>query len=39
MLCAGVTTYSALRKAGAQSGDYVVLLGTSHGIPQVLCFL
>ncbi|KKY16907.1 putative alcohol dehydrogenase 2 [Diplodia seriata] len=27
MLCAGVTTYSALRKANAQSGDWVVLLG------------
>lgn len=35
MLCAGVTTYSALRKAGAQSGDYVVLLGAGGGLGHI----
>lgn len=32
MLCAGVTVYSALRKSGAQSGDWVVLLGAGGGL-------
>lgn len=31
MLCAGVTVYSAFRKSGAQSGDWVVLLGAGGG--------
>lgn len=30
-LCAGVTVYSAFRKSGAQSGDWVVLLGAGGG--------
>ncbi|KAH7061544.1 chaperonin 10-like protein [Macrophomina phaseolina] len=35
MLCAGVTTYSALRKANAQSGDFVVLLGAGGGLGHI----
>ncbi|KAK3669428.1 hypothetical protein LTR78_010688 [Recurvomyces mirabilis] len=32
MLCAGVTVYSALRKSGAKSGEWVVLLGAGGGL-------
>ena len=32
MLCAGVTVYSALRKSGAKSGDWVALLGAGGGV-------
>lgn len=32
MLCAGVTVYSALRKSGAESGNWVVLLGAGGGL-------
>jgi alcohol dehydrogenase, propanol-preferring len=32
MLCAGVTVYSALRKSGAQSGQWVALLGAGGGL-------
>ena len=32
MLCAGVTVYSALRKSGAKSGDWVVLMGSGGGL-------
>lgn len=32
MLCAGVTAYSALRKSGAKSGDWIVLLGAGGGV-------
>lgn len=32
MLCAGVTAYSALRKCGAESGNYVVILGAGGGL-------
>lgn len=32
MLCAGVTTYSALRKSGAQSGQWVVIAGAGGGL-------
>ncbi|KAL1635652.1 hypothetical protein SLS56_001705 [Neofusicoccum ribis] len=35
MLCAGVTTYSALRKCNAQSGDSVVLLGAGGGLGHI----
>ncbi|OJD35949.1 alcohol dehydrogenase [Diplodia corticola] len=35
MLCAGVTTYSALRKSNAQSGDWVVLLGAGGGLGHI----
>jgi alcohol dehydrogenase, propanol-preferring len=32
MLCAGVTVYSALRKCGAESGNWVVLMGAGGGL-------
>ncbi|WPH04116.1 Hypothetical protein R9X50_00700100 [Acrodontium crateriforme] len=32
MLCAGVTVYSALKKSGAQAGEFVVLLGAGGGL-------
>ncbi|ORY11606.1 chaperonin 10-like protein [Clohesyomyces aquaticus] len=32
MLCAGVTVYSALRKSGAESGNWVVVLGAGGGL-------
>jgi propanol-preferring alcohol dehydrogenase len=32
MLCAGLTTYSALRKCGAKSGDWVVVSGAGGGL-------
>ncbi len=32
MLCAGVTVYSALRKSGAESGNWVALLGAGGGL-------
>lgn len=32
MLCAGVTVYSALKKSGAQAGEWVVLLGAGGGL-------
>ncbi|KAJ4297583.1 hypothetical protein N0V90_005476 [Kalmusia sp. IMI 367209] len=32
MLCAGVTVYSALRKSGAESGNFVVILGAGGGL-------
>lgn len=35
MLCAGVTAYSALRKSGAKSGDWVVLLGAGGGVSTI----
>ena len=35
MLCAGVTAYSALRKSGAKSGDWVVMLGAGGGVSTI----
>ncbi|TKA81105.1 Alcohol dehydrogenase 2 [Cryomyces minteri] len=32
LLCAGVTVYSALRKSGAKSGQFVVILGAGGGL-------
>ena len=32
MLCAGVTVYSAFRKAEAVAGDWVVLMGSGGGL-------
>lgn len=32
MLCAGVAAYSALKKSGAKSGDWIVLLGAGGGV-------
>ncbi|KAK8044861.1 alcohol dehydrogenase II [Apiospora rasikravindrae] len=35
MLCAGVTTYAALRKSGASSGHWVVIAGAGGGLGTV----
>ncbi|KAI1309751.1 alcohol dehydrogenase-like protein [Xylaria venustula] len=35
MLCAGVTTYSALRKSGAKPGQWVVISGAGGGLGSV----
>jgi propanol-preferring alcohol dehydrogenase len=35
MLCAGVTVYSALRKSGAKSGDWIALLGAGGGVSNI----
>ncbi|KAJ9665594.1 hypothetical protein H2201_004286 [Coniosporium apollinis] len=35
MLCAGVTTYAALRKSGAQSGQFVAILGAGGGLGHI----
>jgi propanol-preferring alcohol dehydrogenase len=35
MLCAGVTVYSALRKSGAKSGQWVVILGAGGGLGHI----
>jgi len=32
MLCAGLTSYSALRKCGVKSGQWVVILGSGGGL-------
>jgi propanol-preferring alcohol dehydrogenase len=32
MLCAGVTVYSAIRKSGAQSGQWIVVAGAGGGL-------
>jgi len=32
-----VTVYSALRKSGAQAGDWVVLLGAGGGLGHLAC--
>lgn len=37
MLCAGVTVYSALRKSGAQGGDWVAILGAGGGLGHLAC--
>lgn len=37
MLCAGVTVYSALRKAAAPSGSWVVILGAGGGLGHLAC--
>ena len=35
MLCAGVTTYAALRKSGAKSGQWVVISGAGGGLGHI----
>lgn len=35
MLCAGVTTYSALRKCGAAPGQWIVVSGAGGGLGTV----
>lgn len=37
MLCAGVTVYSALQKANAQGGQYVVIMGAGGGLGHIAC--
>ena len=37
MLCAGVTTYAALRKCGAKSGQWVVISGAGGGLGHLAC--
>jgi propanol-preferring alcohol dehydrogenase len=37
LLCAGVTTYSALRKSGAQSGQWIVISGAGGGLGHLAC--
>lgn len=32
MLCAGVTTYAALRKSKVKSGEWVVIAGAGGGL-------
>ena len=39
MLCAGVTTYAALRKSKAKSGDWVVVSGAGGGLGHIACQL
>lgn len=39
MLCAGVTTYAALRKSGAKSGQWVVIAGAGGGLGHIACQL
>lgn len=36
MLCAGVTAYSALRKSGAMSGDWAVMMGAGGGLRHAI---
>jgi alcohol dehydrogenase, propanol-preferring len=35
MLCAGVTTYAALRKSGAAAGQWVVISGAGGGLGHI----
>ncbi|CCD54850.1 similar to alcohol dehydrogenase [Botrytis cinerea T4] len=37
LLCAGVTTYSALRKSDAKSGQWVVIAGAGGGLGHLAC--
>lgn len=37
LLCAGVTVYSALRKSGTLSGNWVVVLGAGGGLGHLAC--
>jgi propanol-preferring alcohol dehydrogenase len=39
MLCAGLTVYTALRKAGAKSGQWVVVSGAGGGLGHIACQL
>ena len=39
MLCAGVTTYAALRKSRARSGEWVVISGAGGGLGHIACQL
>ncbi|KAE9966935.1 hypothetical protein BLS_006677 [Venturia inaequalis] len=37
LLCAGITVYSALRKSGARSGQWVAILGAGGGLGHIAC--
>ncbi|KAF2745845.1 GroES-like protein [Sporormia fimetaria CBS 119925] len=37
MLCAGLTVYSALRKANAESGQWIVISGAGGGLGHLAC--
>lgn len=39
MLCAGITTYTALRRTNTQSGDWVVVAGAGGGLGDIACQL
>lgn len=39
MLCAGVTTYAALRKSKAKAGDWVIISGAGGGLGHIACQL
>lgn len=39
MLCAGVTTYAALRRSNAKSGQWVVIPGVGGGLGHIACQL
>ena len=39
MLCAGVTTYAALRKSRAKSGQWVLISGAGGGLGHIACQL
>ena len=39
MLCAGVTTYAALRKSKVRSGEWVVISGAGGGLGHIACQL
>jgi len=39
MLCAGVTTYAALRKSNARAGQWVVISGAGGGLGHIACQL
>lgn len=39
MLCAGVTTYAALRRSGVKSGQWVVIAGAGGGLGHIACQL
>ena len=39
MLCAGVTTYAALRKSKVKSGEWVIISGAGGGLGHIACQL
>lgn len=39
MLCAGITTYAALRRSNAKSGQWVVVAGAGGGLGHIACQL
>ncbi|MCJ1377431.1 hypothetical protein MMC17_000526, partial [Xylographa soralifera] len=39
MLCAGVTTYAALKRSGAKAGQWVIVSGAGGGLGHIACQL